>query len=258
MNRTNLLITSAVIALAATTGAPMAQQERIPQQERTAPAQNVAPQNAPAVHNQAPTGRVGEPQGRGRTETTGQAPREGQQDRPGERTLEQERGKTEQPLRSQRGEQNRTTGQTPRDDRLNRPPEQNRTTGQAPREDRTNRPPGPNRLEQEQERTDRSEENRATTGQGVAGTRPDINLTQEKRTRIQEVIVQERNAPRVSRPNFSVAVGARVPRTLRFATLPQTVVEVQPAWRGFEYFMIGDQIVIVDPRSMEIVAIVEA
>jgi hypothetical protein len=37
-----------------------------------------------------------------------------------------------------------------------------------------------------------------------------------------------------------------------------TIVEIEPAWRGFEYFMIGDQIVIVDPRSMEIVAVVEA
>jgi hypothetical protein len=34
-------------------------------------------------------------------------------------------------------------------------------------------------------------------------------------------------------------------------------VEIEPEWRGFEYFMIGDQMVIVDPRSMEIIAIVE-
>jgi len=40
--------------------------------------------------------------------------------------------------------------------------------------------------------------------------------------------------------------------------LPWTIVEIEPARRGFEYFMIGDQIVIVDPRSMEIVAIVDA
>jgi hypothetical protein len=232
----------------------MAQQERIPQKERSAPAEKVAPQHAPGAQNQAPDRRVGEPQNRSRTETTGQAPHEGQPNRRGE----QERGKAEQPLRSQRNEQDRTTGQAPRDDRLNRAPEQNRTTGQAPQEDRTNHPPEQNRLEQQQERTDRSEENRATTRQGAAGTRADLNLTQEKRTRIHELIVQKRNSPRVSSPNFSVSVGARVPRTVRFATLPRTIVEIEPAWRGFEYFMIGDQIVVVNPRSMEIVAIVEA
>jgi hypothetical protein len=34
-------------------------------------------------------------------------------------------------------------------------------------------------------------------------------------------------------------------------------VEIEPEWRGFEYFLIADQIVIVNPRSMEIVAIVD-
>jgi len=64
-------------------------------------------------------------------------------------------------------------------------------------------------------------------------------------------------APRVSSPKFNVSVGTRVPRTVRFAALPRTILEIEPEWRGFEYFMIGDQMVIVDPRSMEIVAIVE-
>jgi hypothetical protein len=150
----------------------MAQQERVPQRERSAPAEKVAPRNAPAVHNQAPNGRLSEPQDRGRTETTGQASREDQQDRRGEPNLEQEHGKAEQPLRSERNEQNRTTGQAPRDDRLNRAPQQNRTTDQAPREDRTNRSSEQNRPEQEQERIDRPHENLATTGQGAAGTRP--------------------------------------------------------------------------------------
>ena len=258
MNRTNLLVTSAVVAFVAATGASMAQQERVPQQERSAPAEKMAPQNAPGVHNQAPNGRIGEPQSRGRTEATGQAPREDQQNRRGERNSEQDRGKTERPLRSERNDQNHTTGQAPREDRLDRGPEQNRTTGQAPREDRTNRSSEQNRFGQERERIDRPEENRATTGQGAAGARANINLTPENRTRIHEVIVRERNTPRVNSPNFNVSVGARVPRTVRFMALPRAILEIEPAWRGFEYFMIGDEIVIVDPRSMEIVAIVDA
>jgi len=252
MNRLKFLVTCSAVAFVAATGTSIAQQERLPQQERSAPAEKIAPQNAPAVHNQVPNGRVGEtPQNRGRSETTGQAPQEGRQSRPSERNPEQERGRTEQPSRSERNEQNRATGQAPR--------EQNRTTGQAPREDRTNRSSEQNRLEQERGRTDRTDENRATTGQGAAGTKSNVtvNITPEKRTRIHEVIVQERNAPRVSRPNFNVSVGTRVPRTVRFAALPRTIVEIEPEWRGFEYFMIGDQMVIVDPRSMEIVAVVD-
>jgi Protein of unknown function (DUF1236) len=33
---------------------------------------------------------------------------------------------------------------------------------------------------------------------------------------------------------------------------------MEPSWRGYDYFMVGEQIVIVDPRSMEIVAIIDA
>jgi len=256
MNRTNLLVTSAVVAFVAATGASIAQQERVPQQERSAPAEKMAPQNTPGVHNQAPSGRDA-PQNRGRPETTGQAPREDRQNKPSGRNLEQERSKAEQPLRSERNEQKRATGHAPREDRLNGAPQQNRTTGQAPREDRTNRSSERNMSEQDRERIDRTEENRATTGQGAGGTRATINLTPEKRTRIHEVIVQQRNAPRVSSPKFNVSIGARVPRTVRFAALPQTIVEIEPPWRGFEYFMVGDEIVIIDPRSMEIVAIIE-
>jgi len=260
MSRTNLLVTSAIAAFVAATGAAMAQQERVPQQERSAPAEKIAPQNAPGVHNQAPNSRVGEPQNRGRAETTGQAPREDRQSQPSGRNSEQERGKTEPPARSERNEHNRETGQVPRDDRSNRAPEQNRTTGQAPREERTNRPSAESKPEQEREKIERTEENHATTGQGAAGTKTtiDVNLTPEKRTRIHEVIVKERNAPRVSSPNFSVSVGTRVPPTVRFVALPPTIVEIEPAWRGFEYFMVGDEIVIVNPRSLEIVAVIDA
>src|SRR6266566_645355 len=219
MNRTSLLATCAVVAFVTATGASLAQQERMPQQERGAPAEKMAPQNSPAGRNQGPDGRAGESQqNRGRGETTGQAPRE---------------------------------------DRPNGAPEQNRTTGQAPREDRTNRSSEQNRLEQQRGRTNRTDENRAT-GQGTAGTTANIDLTPEKRTRIHEVIINERSAPRVSSPNFNVSIGTRVPRTVRFAALPRTIVEIEPAWRGYQYFMIGDQIVIVDPRSMEIVAILDA
>jgi hypothetical protein len=256
MNRTSVLATSAIIAFVAATSVSMAQQERGLHQERGAPAEKIAPQNAPGVRNQGPNGRGGDAmQNRGRSETTGQASPGDRQSRPSEHNSRQERGTAEQPLRSERNEQNRTIGQAPRDDRLDRGPERNRTTGQAPREDRTNRSSEQNRSGSEQ---NRSGQERETTGQGAAGTRANVTLTPEKRTRIHEVIVQERNAPRVSSPSFTVSVGTRVPRTVRFAALPRTIVEIEPEWRGFEYFMVGDEIVIINPRSMEIVAIVQA
>jgi hypothetical protein len=234
MNTTKLLATSAAVMLMAATVPAMAQHEGAPQRERSAPAEKIAPQNAPKAEA---------PQNRGRSETTGQAPREERQGGPSEQKSQQERGKTEQDHR---------TGVAPREDRPGGASERDRKTDQLQRDERAQQ----NRGESEGERS-RPEGNRETTGQGAAGARTN-NLTPETRTRIHQIVVQERKAPRVNNPDFEVSVGTRVPRSVRFVALPRTIVEIEPGWRGFEYFMIGDQMVIVNPRTMEIVAIVDA
>jgi hypothetical protein len=38
--------------------------------------------------------------------------------------------------------------------------------------------------------------------------------------------------------------------------VPETIVRIHPAWRGFMYFLVGDQIVIVEPGSLRIVAVI--
>ncbi|MGA7426588.1 MAG: DUF1236 domain-containing protein [Rhodoplanes sp.] len=70
--------------------------------------------------------------------------------------------------------------------------------------------------------------------------------------------MRQGNAPRVANVNFSVSVGTTVPRSVRLVAVPAAIVEIQPAWRGYEYFMVGDQVVIVDPDTMQIVAIISA
>jgi hypothetical protein len=40
--------------------------------------------------------------------------------------------------------------------------------------------------------------------------------------------------------------------------LPVEVVEVYPEWRGFDYILVGDEIVVINPRTHDIVAIIEA
>ena len=45
------------------------------------------------------------------------------------------------------------------------------------------------------------------------------------------------------------------PRPVRIVELPRDIVEIEPAWRGYDYFMVGDRFVIVDPVTLEIVAI---
>jgi Protein of unknown function (DUF1236) len=119
------------------------------------------------------------------------------------------------------------------------------------------------RLEQNratEERGRDNDRNRTTTGQGAAPNKGNVsvNITPEKRTQIHQVFIKERSAPRVDRVDFDLSVGTAVPRSVRFVAVPNTITAIEPSWRGYDYFMVGDQIVIVDPRSMEIVAIINA
>jgi hypothetical protein len=92
-----------------------------------------------------------------------------------------------------------------------------------------------------------------TTGQAGAGAK----LSTEQRTKITTVIRDQHIAP-VNNVNFSISVGTRVPREVSFHPLPAEVVTFYPEWRGYEFFLVRDQIIVVDPRTFEIVAVLEA
>jgi hypothetical protein len=92
-----------------------------------------------------------------------------------------------------------------------------------------------------------------TTGQAGAGAK----LSTEQRTKITTVIRNERVAP-VNTVNFSIAVGTRIPREgVSFHPLPAEVVTIYPEWRGYEFILVRNQILVVDPATYEIVAILD-
>jgi hypothetical protein len=92
-----------------------------------------------------------------------------------------------------------------------------------------------------------------TTGQAGAGGK----LSTEQRTKITTVIKSQHVQP-LNNVNFSISVGTRIPRGVSFHPLPAEVVTYYPEWRGYEFILVGDQIVVVDPRTLEIVAVIEA
>src|SRR5262245_15623317 len=100
-----------------------------------------------------------------------------------------------------------------------------------------------------------TEQNRSTTtGQGAAAG--SAKLSTEQRTKITSII-KERKVES-TRLNVSVSVGTRIPTSVHVYPLPVQVIEVYPEWRGFSYILVGDQIVIISPRTHEIVAILDA
>jgi hypothetical protein len=92
-----------------------------------------------------------------------------------------------------------------------------------------------------------------TTGQAGAGAK----LSTEQRTKISSVIREQHVQP-LANVNFSIAVGTRVPRDVRFYPLPREVVTIYPEWRGYEFVLVNNQIIVIDPRTFEIVAILDA
>ena len=95
----------------------------------------------------------------------------------------------------------------------------------------------------------------STSSSTRAATAPAVNLTTEQKTEIRNTVINNRSAPRVASVNFNIAVGVAVPAAVHFAPLPATIVSIEPAWRGYEYFVHADQLIIVDPRTRRIVAI---
>jgi hypothetical protein len=92
-----------------------------------------------------------------------------------------------------------------------------------------------------------------TTGQAGAGAK----LSTEQRTRITTTIKQQNIKP-VTNINFAISIGTRVPRDVGFHPLPTEIITVYPDWRGYEFFLVRDQIIVVNPRTLEIVAVLDA
>lgn len=93
-----------------------------------------------------------------------------------------------------------------------------------------------------------------TVGQAGAGAK----LSTEQRTQITSVIHEEHVRP-VTNVNFSVSVGTRIPREgIELHALPSRVVTIYPEWRTYRYILVRDEIVIINPDTYEIVAVLNA
>jgi hypothetical protein len=83
-----------------------------------------------------------------------------------------------------------------------------------------------------------------------------VNLTDQQRTHIRKTVIDARGAPKVGHVNFDVSVGTAIPRgRVHAVRVPETLVRIEPEWRGFLYFVFQDDVVIVNPRDMKIVAV---
>jgi Putative peptidoglycan binding domain/Protein of unknown function (DUF1236) len=148
--------------------------------------------------------------GREREQTTGQNQRE----------------PSGKPAQSQNRQPNQAQGQAP----------QRETQGQAPRRE----------PEQGQAQRQAPQPSQPQHARGQAQGRGNVALSTEQRTRIRESVLTGSNVPRVDNVNFSLSVGTAVPASVRVMEIPDTLIAIYPDWRGDEYFVVRDDLVIVD------------
>ena len=196
-------------------------------------------------------------------------------------------GRSSEPVRPKGGSAERPSERQPgaarRSDERTTQPKQNRSEGQGdqkrtPRasDDRNDRKRADELRKDEQkdrartgqdqrQRGDRPDQAERERGKDAdrqrQGARPDrdgrTQLSEQQRTNVRERFSRsggERN--RVTNVNFDIRVGASVPRSVTLHTLPADIVEVVPAYRGYRYVYVRDEIVIVDPASYAVVAVI--
>jgi Protein of unknown function (DUF1236) len=90
--------------------------------------------------------------------------------------------------------------------------------------------------------------------QGRGGA--NVSLNDRQRTQIRDTVINARNAPRVDSVDFDVSAGTVIPRgRIHMVRVPDTLIRIAPAWRGFLYFVYNDEIVVVNARTMTIVEV---
>src|SRR5215469_1181353 len=199
-----------------------------------------------------------------RDQTTGQAPRDqgkqsqgmpnegmpgqqskGKQSQTKQNQTKQSQGKQGQAEQRGQGQRDQTTGQGQRDQG------QSSAQGQRGQRDQTQGQGQRGEPSSQQSETRQGQ----TPQQGTQGAGGSVTLNSQQRTRIQQTVLANRNVPRVNNVNFALSVGTAVPSSLRIVDVPSALIEINPQWRGHQYFVVRDEIIIVD-RSRKIVATV--
>lgn len=148
-----------------------------------------------------------------------------------------------------------SSGQPSTQQSANPPPANSSQAQQAPAAGTTAQQPNPpaNTAQQQPANTGTANQQPSTAQSSQTNVNANVQINDEQRTRISQSITRLDVKP-LTNVNFSISVGTVVPRDVRLATLPPDVIEIVPQYRGYSFFVVRDEIVIVEPSSYKIVA----
>jgi hypothetical protein len=247
--KSKLLITVAAVALIGGTTFAIAQQEEHGGAAKPGATEQHAPGGAPGgamQHTQAPGGAAqAKPESKGMNEqhSVQGSPTEERGNAPMQRGAQDEKGKAG--VNAQEHAQTQPSGKS---DENAQSQDRAKTQDNAQSQDRS-------KTQENAQSQDRNGQNQTTAQSKSNSGGKSVQLSDTQRTQIKSVIVQNRDVARVNNVNFNITVGTAVPRDVHVAVLPAEVVTIVPEYRGFDYIVVGDQLLIIDPNSLEIVAI---
>ena len=208
-------------------------------QSQSSPKQSPSQDGMQGTQDRSQRGQAGQATGQAQPESGAQQGKQGQsqQRSQGQKQRDQTSGQGSQREQGQTGQSQQGQTQPGRAQPSQTQPSQTQS-GQAPQQGQT-----------QQGQTQQGQAGQAGQAGGSA------NLTTEQRTRVRETVLTGSNVPRVNNVNFTLSVGTTVPTRVRVVAVPPPLIEIYPQWRGHMYFVVGDQIIIVD-RSHRIVAVI--
>jgi Protein of unknown function (DUF1236) len=192
-----------------------------------------------------------------KSKSQGQAERDLDKSKKGQAQRDQDKSKSQtqgQAERDQDKSKSQIQGRTQRDQDKSK----TQTQGQAPREQ--DREQGQIQRDQDRQQGQNQRDqgrNQQGAREGDRGGNVSVSFTTEQRTKIRETVFKERNAPRMSRVDFSIREGTIIPRTVRVVEVPDVIVQIHPEWRGFKYFIVDNELIIVESDTLRIVAVID-
>ena len=193
--------------------------------------------------------RRGTEQGRTRESQRRDQQRQADRDRSRQRDADQRRNSDRQ-----RAEQeHRRNADRQRLDQRQRNTERQRDRQQADRQ-RLDRERNAQGRDRDQQTSGRRTEDRVTQ-RHEEFRRERLRLSTEQRGRLHDAFDFRR--ARVSNVRFDYHVGHRVPRHVHLYPVPREVISFFPYYRDYSYFVVNDEICIVDPRTYEVVDVID-
>jgi hypothetical protein len=102
--------------------------------------------------------------------------------------------------------------------------------------------------------TDSKQSTRASERPGDGAN---VRLSERQETTIRENVLRDRDRFRTN-VNFSVSIGATVPRSVRLHVLPPSIIAIVPQYRNYRFVVVEDEIVIIEPRTYRVVTVIPA